>query len=211
LPPTAGALGKRDKTFYPSGTAKPIHFGYGEGEKMKQQIDWGLLKIQYEIFGETTESLADQYNTTPRMIEYAVEEGKWQHKPIAKAIQAWEEFGSIEELPPDLLDEVQSRMQILFTLKQSTLNPRYIAIEAAILGKAQQVVRNLNPEDPNAADVLSSMAKVFTALRETAGITGSNSEDKGKSITVKILSKVGNDRQEQVAATGVEVAIADAA
>jgi hypothetical protein len=178
---------------------------------MQQQIDWGLVKIQYEIFGESKKSLAEQYGTTTRMIEYAAESGSWRRKQIAQAVQAWEDIDNIKELPPDLLDEVQSRMQILFTLKQSTLNPRYIAIEAAILGKTQQVIQNLNPEDPNAADILAAMAKVFTALRETAGITGRNSEEKGKSITVKIMSKVGNDRQEQVAAAGVEVAIADAA
>lgn len=157
-----------------------------------KQVDWGLLRIQYEIFGEEIDDLAEEYDTTPRMIEYAAEEGKWQRMPIAKAISEWQNIENLEEIPPDLMDQVRDRMQILFTLKQSTLNPKYIAIETAILGKAQQVIQNLSSDHPNAAQILKAMTDVFTSLREATGAGGSRGEEtQDNSIKVQILQRVG--------------------
>ena len=162
-------------------------------EIMKTGIDWNLLRIQYELFGETIDSLADQYDTTPAMIQYAVDEKGWQITPLAKAVGEWKEYENLEEMPLGLIEEVRDRMQILFTLKQSTLNPRYIAIETAILGKTQKVIESLNPEDVGAADILKNMTRIFVSLREAAGITGGRQEDQAPPpMQIQILTKVEN-------------------
>jgi hypothetical protein len=128
------------------------------------------------------------------MIEYAAEQHAWKRLPIATALNEWKELDSLEDLPPDLMDQVKDRMQILFTLKQSSLNPRYIAIEAALLGKAQLVIETISADHPNAAAVLKSMADLFVSLRETAtNITsGKDAKDdgKGRTLTVQIAQNV---------------------
>ena len=155
-------------------------------------IDWGLVKLQYEIFGESVEDLAVQFDTSTRLIDYAIKNENWQRFPIATALSDWRNLDSIEELPPDLVDQVRDRMSILFTLKQSTLNPRYIAIETAILGKAQNIIQNLSPEHPNAAQVLKAIADVFTSLRDAAGMVGKQQEEEQKGVQVNIMTKVGD-------------------
>ena len=162
-----------------------------------KNIDWSLLRLQYELFGETVESLAEQYDTTPAMIQYAVDEKGWQITPLAQAVGKWKTIPDLKDVPPGLLDEVRDRMDILFTLKQSTLNPRYIAIETAILGKAHQVVESLNPEDVSAASVLKSMTDIFVSLREAVGMGGRKREEVGSGpMQIQILTQVGQQTQE---------------
>ena len=169
-----------------------------------KSIDWGLVKIQYELFGETAQSLAEEYDTTLRMIQYAIDDGGWEPKPIATAITEWQNLDNIEDLPSDMLDQVKDRMSILFTLKQSALNPRYIAIETAILGKAQQVIQNIGPDHPNAAAALKAMAETFHMLREANGVGGSKNDEPDNSITVNIQQRV--DRAGQISASTADQA-----
>ena len=172
-----------------------------------KNLDWGLLKIQYEIFGETIDSLAEEYDTTPRMIQFAVDEGGWEKKPLANAITEWQNMDNLEAIPPDLIDQVKDRMQILFTLKQSALNPRYIAIETALLGKVQQVVQNLSPDNENAAEILKSIANVFIAMKGVVGL-GERADDKmDNSIKVQVLQRIDRQGTAGVEQSGVQVEI----
>lgn len=153
-------------------------------------VDWGLIKIQYELFGETAEELADQFEVSLPMIKYAIKEERWQQLPIANAIQDWKNLDDLQEMPADIVDQVRDRMSILFTLKQSTLNPRYIAIETALLGKAQTIIQNLQPDHPNAASILRSISDVFVALREATGMVDKAQQEDSGGVKVNILTRV---------------------
>ena len=159
-------------------------------------IDWGLVKLQYEIFGETVQDIATEYDTTPRFIQHAIDNEGWKRLPVADALRDWTNIESVEDIPPDMVDQVRDRMNILFTLKQSSLNPRYIAIEAAILGKAQGVIQNLDPDHPNAESVLKAISEVFTSLRDVAGPGGRNAQaEESKGITVQVMTRSQSDKK----------------
>ena len=130
------------------------------------QTDWGLIKIQYEMFGEDLDVLAEEYGVRPRALRYAADEGGWKRLPVGKVVRDWTEIESMEDISDEIIDSVKKRQDILYTLKQSALLPRYILLEAALLGKATEVVHGVSPEHPTAAAQLKMAADILTSLRE---------------------------------------------
>ncbi len=130
-------------------------------------IDWGLVQLQYELFGATAEQLAEEYNTTTRMIEYAIDERNWKRAPLALACQDYSQLSKVEDVSDKLLDEVQKRMLVMRSLKQSALGPRYIALETALLGKCLEMLKSLQADDPNNAAVLRVVSDVMKSLKRT--------------------------------------------
>ena len=155
-----------------------------------KNFDEGLMQIQYEVFGEDTKSLAKQYDTSPTMIDYIAEEKGWRRLPIAKSAQEWTDqpVGVVDD---DLLAQVRHRMRILQTIKQNTLNPRYIAIESVMLSKLQTVIASIDETEPGAASRLKTAADTFASLRsgqQTPEEQAANSA--GPKLVVNIMNQV---------------------
>ena len=150
--------------------------------------DWKLLKLQYEVFGESVENLAESSEVSVGAIEYAVEEENWKQKPLAIAIRDWEYSDKLEDVNTGVLDEVKSRLGVLEALKRSALAPQYMAVEAAILNKALEIVRTLENES-NAAGQLKQIAEVIASLKgDDAKAKADGSEKDG--INIQILNYV---------------------
>lgn len=175
-------------------------------------IDWGLIKVQYEIFGEDIRTLADENQISPSLIHYAAEEGDWQKVPLAEATRDWRDLDQLDAAGDQLIDEVTKRMRIMRTIKQSALSPQYIALETALLGKAMDLIKTIDPASPGAAGQLKTVSDMIVSLQEknngSVAIQPSGGAEGSGGITVQIMSQVGADGAKAVA--GAQVKIAEA-
>lgn len=151
-------------------------------------VDWGLLKLQYEFFGVTVEELAEEYDTTPRMIEYAIEEQNWKRSDLAIACQ---DYNGVTSVKASLLDEINNRTKLMHSLKQSALNPRYIALETALLGKCLDLLKNTPTDDPASVIPLKTISEIFKSLKEQNYGVLKPEDKKSEALQINIMNKVG--------------------
>ena len=168
------------------------------------QIDWQLAQIQYEVFDVPFDQIAQEYDTTPRMVKYAAEKHGWKKNDLALVLQQKLEVGEIDS---ELIDQISERLGILFTVKSSALMPSYVMLEAALLSKCIAHVKSLDADNPASATNIKMVADVLKTLRDKAsGGLGQQKDDKG-AITVKILNQVNRDKSSQ---TAMEINVAAA-
>lgn len=134
-------------------------------------------------------------------LQYAVDEEGWQRPELSVAVADYKHVQKVSDLTDGLLEDVQQRMTALQTLKRDALAPKYIAVEAAILGKAKELIQTLSAENPVAAQQLKSIAELVVNLQTMGGKTGvagnGGGDDKGATKIV-IQNKVSHsDAEEQ--------------
>lgn len=173
-------------------------------------VDWGLIKLQYEVFGLSEDEILEDGQVSRTQLRYAIDEQGWQQLPTATTLQDYRDLGSVEDAGADLIDAVQDRLRTLRTIKQAVLSPRYIALETAILGKALETLNTISADQPTAAAQIKVLTEVLTQLKAQnnmvgAGAGGAEGENKG--VTVRIMNQVGRNGEVQ---TGAEVQIAAA-
>lgn len=170
---------------------------------MQTAVDWGLVKLQYEVFGLSEQEIIEDGQVTPTALKYAIEEQGWQRLPTAEALQDYRDLGDLNEVGTSLIDEVQGRLRTLRTIKQAVLSPRYIALETAILGKALDVIQNVDANAPQAAAQIKVLTDVIASLKEQNKMVGAGevgAEGGGSALQVNIISKVCEDGSAQTAA-----------
>jgi len=171
-------------------------------------IDWDALQVQYEVFHEPVKTLAEENHVDPVLIEYAVEEKGWKRTPISGVMHKVKDVGDLEEITDDILMAVGDRLAAVNILKAATMNPRYIALETAILAKAREIVMSMMAQGPTAGDQLKKVAEILTSLREysipsMAKAKGAN-EDDGR-VVVQIMNTVDLIQSEPEAKPVVEI------
>jgi hypothetical protein len=160
-------------------------------------IDINLIRIQYEVFGESEQKLAEQYNMTPLMIRYMAEEHGFKRLPVANPTPTDWTQQEAKDVEDHVLADVNKRLAILNTLKSQTLSPQYISIETAILSKMQSILQNMNIEDPLAASRLKTIAESFLSLRQgtVPSKEGAAAGEAGTKVVVNIMGQVPKDYQ----------------
>lgn len=173
--------------------------------------DWTSLRMQYEVFGETPESIAEQYGVSRTMVVYAAEEQGWQRLPIADTVHDWKDINNLDVIDDALLDDVKKKMKILSVLKQNALTPKIILAKATLIGKTLDVIKNIKPEYPHAPTQLKACTEVLTALSVDMDIdaTGDkNTQGGAAGLTVQIVGQFGGGEGTPKAAIGTEIHIA---
>ncbi len=166
-------------------------------------IDWDTIRIQYEIFHESVDVLAQENGTTPAMIEYAVQEKGWSRAPMKGMLHDVRDVSTLEQVTDDVIASVAERVSTINVLKNAAMNPRYIALETAIINKAKEIVSALMPQAPTAGDQLKKVTEVLDKLRDRAQpatSTGSGSDDR---VVVQIMNNI--DLQQQEPKPAIEV------
>lgn len=156
----------------------------------------------YEVFDEDFESIAEAYDTTPRMIQYRAEEQGWS-KPI-NVVDKPQLDGSEEAL-----EAVNERLATLQTIKQSALAPKYIALESQIISKTLEIIQMITAEDPAAAAKLKEASSILRTLREQNGMTvqsqnGQNGQG-GNTLKIAILTAVGHKNTADAGSYEIEI------
>lgn len=174
-------------------------------------VDWATIRLQYEMFGAELPDLADEYDVSLTALEYAAEEQRWHRVQVAEAArQDWRDLDQLKDVGEGLIDDVQKRIRILQTVKESALSPRYIMLETAILGKARDIITAIRPDAPLAgqqlkqvSEVLEKMRSQNEALRPTPQDNGSGGG--GGALRIQIIGRVNPDGTPQIGAQ-VEIA-----
>ena len=165
-----------------------------KGNKM---IDWGSIKIQYEMFGKSAKELAAENECSEQRITYVAETELWQVNEKALQVQDLSTL-DVQNVDEDLLTQVQDRLQILETFKKETLGPLYFRMEASLITKCLSAIKDLPTDDPGTPSKLKIMADIITSLRPVAP-----ADKKGdNSISVRIMNQ-----STEHGSTGVEVSI----
>lgn len=157
---------------------------------IRSTIDYRLLQLQYEVFGLPIEELSDQFGVSTAILQVIIEEKGWKRRELTDNLPV----GRTDMTPAQIMDQVDDRITQLNTLKKATLNPGYIALETAILGKVLDAVSALNAEHPTSLALLKTAALVFNELRNAGGTAASpdGSDGRGKPVNVFIHTKSAN-------------------
>jgi len=129
------------------------------------EINWELVKFQYEVLGMSLPDLASQYNLSLSHIELAAED--WVRIPLAerKALVI-EDTSSMEKVTEQMLRQVREQARTSSILKQKHLGPKYMALEVMLLSKATEVLQNLDINDRNSATAVKTLTSVLKDLLE---------------------------------------------
>ncbi len=161
-------------------------------------VDWESVKLQYEIYHEKAENLAQENDISMDMLNYAIESQGWKRAPINGLMHEVRDISNLESCSEDVMDSIQERLGIVNVLKSATMNPKYIALETAILVKAKEIVKAIESRAVNSGDQLKKISEVLEKLRLSSIPAALRGEDGGKNdnrITVQIL----NQAQTQIA------------
>lgn len=145
--------------------------------------NWKLLKNEYETLGTSIKELATSHHTSEALIHMAIDEGGWVR------------------LTADDLDthDITARLRTMEVRHQADLVPRFIALQAKMLLKCDELLDKI--EELEDAGNLRIVSEVIEKHRPA--IMGAKEESADRGITVRILSKVGDGAD--VAVNAVEV------
>ena len=155
-------------------------------------VDWDLVKFQYEMFHEPVEVLAEENQVSAKMIRIAINEKGWKRAPV-RGITEIKDLKDIDEFTDEVMTQMKGRLDVMSLVKLAALNPRYIALETAIIKKAMEITQSILPGSPQAADALQKIAGVLEKLGERNAFAKAKNEaadGESSGITVQILNQI---------------------
>jgi hypothetical protein len=153
------------------------------------KIDWSLVKLQYELFGQSVDQLAEEYGIAPNVLRYAADERGWQRNELALTTRTLPSTSS----KLDLAESITENQKLLRAIKLATLSPKYIALEAALLGKCISFLSNLADDDPTNAAALKAVADILKSLTDTNQPKVADQNNGGGGLTVNIQNNFDTD------------------
>jgi hypothetical protein len=152
-------------------------------------IDLEAIRLQYELYRMPLDELAEINSVDIQVLEYAREEQNWQVAPI-KDIMVREDIGELAELNDNVIDALKDRNNMVRSLKDTALYPKYMVLETMLLNKAQEIIKGIDPQAPQAADILKKVSDIFDNLKDriepkATEDSKNNSDDK---LVVQILN-----------------------
>jgi hypothetical protein len=169
-------------------------------------VDWTIIRMQYEVFGEDIQTLADTYNVSEKLIEYTAEKQGWNVIPATnQPPKQWADNPNVED---EVLDEVNQRLRVIQTLRSQAINPQLIAMESALMTKAMEMIQSIDDQDVNASSKLKIASEILKTLREQNPTTQHQNDkngDSGTGVRVYVLGAVGSDGQPAAGQVAVEI------
>ena len=171
-------------------------------------VDWDAVQIQYEVFHESIENIAAENQISRSLVEYAIEDKGWKRTKLNGQMQQVKDVGDLEEVTDDVINSMGDRLSAINMLKAATMNPRYIALETAILAKAREIVSSITPGTPTAGDQLKKVSEVLDKLRTAAipnNMAGQHGNGDDGRIVVQIMNTVDLIQQEKEPTPVIEI------
>ena len=100
--------------------------------------NWNLAKMQYEAYGKSLEDIADDFEVSLKMVEYAAETQGWQDNAIDS----------------DLAE-----------LKEMALGPKRLMLEATLLDRCMEILNGLDTSSVTAPDICKVISDVLKTLK----------------------------------------------
>lgn len=165
---------------------------------MAGKINSSLLKVLYEVCGESEEDIAAYFGVSTTLVRYAVEEANLKQTQVAQTAHDWTTL-DVVDVTDDVIQKVRDRIRVLQTLKLSAQNPQYIALESAILAKLQDIIINLPAQGPGLAGTLKEVVSTLSTLRQLPigppEVASPDESANGTKVQINILGQVGADYQ----------------
>jgi hypothetical protein len=129
------------------------------------ETNWELIKFQYEILGTSLEDLAVEHEVSPTVLKYNA--ASWKRIPLAEQkLLDFKDLSSVESITKEVVQHVRDQARASSLLKQKFLGPKYIALEALLLTKANAVLASLDPKEKGAANSIKTISSVLKELLE---------------------------------------------
>jgi hypothetical protein len=137
--------------------------------------NWELIKFQYEILGSSVEDLAAEHEVSATVLEYNAK--SWKRIPLAeqKALDI-KDLTSLDSITKEVVQHVREQARASSLLKQKFLGPKYIALEAMLLTKANLVLASLDPKEKGAANSIKTISSVLKELLEQNYLLSADAE-----------------------------------
>jgi len=126
------------------------------------EIDWNLLKFEYEINGASLEELQDFYGISSAVMTYQARD--WTPVPASK--QSSLKFTNLEDitsLTDEVVAQVRHESETRNTIKQKFLLPKYIQLEHILISKCIKLAASLE-EDRASASAVKTLSEVLKSL-----------------------------------------------
>ena len=126
------------------------------------EINWDLLKFEYEINGSSLEELQEYYNISSAVMAYQAKD--WKAIPAAK--QSALKFPDLEDLTSltdQVVSQVRQESETRNTIKQKFLLPKYIQLEHILVTKCIKIASSLE-EDRASSSAVKTIAEVLKSL-----------------------------------------------
>jgi hypothetical protein len=126
---------------------------------MELERAFNSAQFEYEYMGTDVEEVAKKYGLPLHACKFRVENGHWQQKHVP----AIKEASELE----DFTKQVAAATQAQIIVAQSEFRPLALQLEKSIRAKALQIIDNLDPQHPRAANQLKTIEQVRRSLEET--------------------------------------------
>lgn len=150
------------------------------------QINWDLLKIEYEFFNKPLQQIAQETNIPHQFLIDKVQHDGWTPHPLAQQIATIKDLTTATE---DYNHKVEEKLRLLSNLKQEIFAPEYLKLEFSLLAKASQILHQIKEGDPTAHNKLKALTSVFKDLLSGNGLLASSAAEAnrdGDELNVKI-------------------------
>jgi len=142
------------------------------------EIDWNLLKFEFEVLGKSLEEIQEAYEINPAVMKYQardwVQSGLSKHHDIK-----FTKLESIKDLTDEITAQVKDQSTAQLLLKQYHLLPRYIQLENILLQKSIQLASSLESSTPGAAATIRSLVNSLTDLLKHNPMLSPDMQDSG--------------------------------
>jgi len=156
--------------------------------------DYEILRIQFEMFGQSLEEIAEEQGIPLSRLTYAAEAGGWTQSNLPALPDRTSEITKASEIQENLLEDIEDRLKFQHVVKTSSLSPRYVGLEALILNKALEFVKYLAPDQPQGVEKLQKLSTILNSLKEkNATINNNSGKDQaqdGGGLRIAIVNKV---------------------
>jgi hypothetical protein len=127
------------------------------------EIDWNLLKFEYEVLGKSLEEIQAENEINPSIMAYQAKD--WVQAPLSQREKLhFTNLSSVHELTEEITAQIKEQTNQQLLLKQNHLLPRYIKLENILLEKSINIASSLESSTPGAASTLRALAKILLDL-----------------------------------------------
>jgi hypothetical protein len=165
-------------------------------EPMNQkQVDWNLLKFQYEVLGVSAEQLAEENpNTSLGLIQDAIQEQHWIAGSIDSLVPVIQQEDNEAAALEQYTNATKAHLVGANLLKQKALFPEFAKVEAVLLSKVAQAALAVDANDEKACHRLNNLVKSLQGLlANNQFLTTTIDQDadpNGNGFTVQIVNQV---------------------
>lgn len=167
------------------GTSHPAKQSRTQHSLGEAMTDWKLVKMHYEVLGQTVQELSHNHNISPALINAAIEREGWNRHQVVNGVKHWTQGDHTDD---ELMSDVKSKAQIMELLRTAEMSPSLYLAETLLLSKITEIVNGIDAADPEASKQIKNLVECVKELHPPV----KTEENNGGGFEIKILNHFGN-------------------